>query len=196
MATRRNPQPVIQVDADDNIVIPAAGGTSTTDGGPFTLGTSSVTPVGFLADETSPGSVDEGDVGIARMTLDRFVRTVIEESDTIRANGTSRAITRTAVAAASSGDNVLVTNSNGGLGLRVYSMFLLAASDVNIYFSSDAGGSVVFGGSTNKIALAANSGFVLPHNPMGWFQTSANHDVVMNLSSAVAVSGGIVTAEV
>lgn len=37
----------------------------------FTVGTTRVLPVGFLADETSPDSVDEGDTGIARMTLDR-----------------------------------------------------------------------------------------------------------------------------
>lgn len=37
----------------------------------FTPGTSRVLPVGLIADETSTDSVDEGDVGAARMTLDR-----------------------------------------------------------------------------------------------------------------------------
>lgn len=37
----------------------------------FTVGTSVVTPAGFLADETTPDSVDEGDIGAARITLDR-----------------------------------------------------------------------------------------------------------------------------
>jgi hypothetical protein len=37
----------------------------------FTPGTSKVMPVGFEADEGSTDSVDEGDVGAARMTLDR-----------------------------------------------------------------------------------------------------------------------------
>lgn len=37
----------------------------------FTPGTTSVQPVGFFADETAPDSVDEGDTGAARMTLDR-----------------------------------------------------------------------------------------------------------------------------
>jgi hypothetical protein len=37
----------------------------------FTPGTSKVMPVGFEADEASIDSVDEGDVGAARMTLDR-----------------------------------------------------------------------------------------------------------------------------
>jgi hypothetical protein len=37
----------------------------------FTPGTSRVLPVGFQADETATDSVDEGDVGAARITLDR-----------------------------------------------------------------------------------------------------------------------------
>ena len=41
------------------------------DDSPFGIATESVNPQGFLADETAPDSVDEGDIGIARMTLDR-----------------------------------------------------------------------------------------------------------------------------
>lgn len=37
----------------------------------FTVATTRVLPTGLLADETSPDSVDEGDIGIPRMTLDR-----------------------------------------------------------------------------------------------------------------------------
>lgn len=37
----------------------------------FTVGTTRVMPVGLLADETATDSVDEGDAGIPRMTLDR-----------------------------------------------------------------------------------------------------------------------------
>ncbi len=37
----------------------------------FTPGTDRVIPVGFTADESAPDSVDEGDIGAARMTLDR-----------------------------------------------------------------------------------------------------------------------------
>jgi hypothetical protein len=38
----------------------------------FTVATTKVMPVGLLADETSPDSVNEGDVGAPRMTLDRM----------------------------------------------------------------------------------------------------------------------------
>jgi hypothetical protein len=37
----------------------------------FGIGSDYVNPTGFLADETGTDSVDEGDVGLARMTLDR-----------------------------------------------------------------------------------------------------------------------------
>lgn len=42
----------------------------------FTVATSKVNAVGFMADETATDSVDEGDVGIPRMTLDRQIRVV------------------------------------------------------------------------------------------------------------------------
>lgn len=41
------------------------------DDAPFTPGTSRVMPIGLQADETATDSVDEGDVGAPRMTLDR-----------------------------------------------------------------------------------------------------------------------------
>ena len=49
-----------------------SGGTSHADDAAFTIGSaSSLTPTGYLANETSPDSVDEGDVGVPRMTLTR-----------------------------------------------------------------------------------------------------------------------------
>lgn len=48
---------------------------SATDDAAFTPATSKVQPIGFLADETATDSVDEGDAGIARMTLDRRIHT-------------------------------------------------------------------------------------------------------------------------
>lgn len=47
----------------DNVIV--------VDDAAFTPGTTSVSMVGFTADETSTDSVDEGDAGAARMTLDR-----------------------------------------------------------------------------------------------------------------------------
>jgi hypothetical protein len=48
----------------------------------FTIGTDEVAACGYLADETAPDSVDEGDIGLARMTLDRKILTVLVDPTT------------------------------------------------------------------------------------------------------------------
>ena len=48
----------------------------------FTVGTDYVNVGGYLADETAPDSVDEGDVGAARMTLDRKQLMVLADATT------------------------------------------------------------------------------------------------------------------
>lgn len=58
-----------------------SGGTSHADDAAFTIGSaSSITPSGYLADDTTPDSVDEGDVGVARMTLTRKPYAVITDA--------------------------------------------------------------------------------------------------------------------
>ncbi|MGD9827135.1 MAG: hypothetical protein AB7U66_00260 [Hyphomicrobiaceae bacterium] len=101
-----------------------------------------------------------------------------------------------AIAAATSGNNTLVA-AVSGKKIRVLAIAVVAAGAVDLYFTSAAGGTVIFGGSTNKIGLAANGGFVLPYNPLGWFENSTTNQLLnMNLSGAVAVSGGLVYVEV
>ncbi len=48
----------------------------------FTIATDSVSVSGYLADEVAPDSVDEGDVGVARMTLDRKQLFVLVDATT------------------------------------------------------------------------------------------------------------------
>jgi len=48
----------------------------------FVVATDYVSATGYIADETAPDSVDEGDVGIARMTLDRKQLFVLVDSAT------------------------------------------------------------------------------------------------------------------
>jgi hypothetical protein len=58
-----------------------SGGTSHADDAAFSIGSaSSITPTGYLADETTPDSVDEGDVGVPRMTLSRKPYAVITDA--------------------------------------------------------------------------------------------------------------------
>lgn len=55
-----------------NVVAGSAGGPSKVDDAAFTVATDSVAPIGYMADQTSPDSVNEGDVGIPRMLLNRI----------------------------------------------------------------------------------------------------------------------------
>jgi len=54
-----------------HVRVSAGGIAGIADDAAFTVATSEVLPVGFLADESSTDSVDEGDIGAARITLDR-----------------------------------------------------------------------------------------------------------------------------
>lgn len=163
----------------------------------FTVATSKVFPVGYLADETATDSVDEGDIGAARMTLDRKIHVVAElESASMRVSGTSVLPKYAAVAASTAGDNSLVS-AVSGKKIRVLSMMIIAGAAGNIYFTSSAAGTTIFGGSTNKINLAANGGFCLPFSPVGWFENSStNQALVMNASSTGPFSGGLTYIEV
>lgn len=60
----------ILLDASHRIVL-APGSAEKTDDGTFTPGTTGVVMIGCQADETATDSVDEGDAGCPRMTLDR-----------------------------------------------------------------------------------------------------------------------------
>lgn len=60
--------------------IGGSGGTASTDDGAFTVGAGSGTPIMGLADETSPDSVDEGDVGVVRMTLPRALHVNLRDA--------------------------------------------------------------------------------------------------------------------
>lgn len=61
---------VLQTDSIGRLRV-TGGGTSNVDDSAFGIGVDSVVPTGLLADETATDSVNEGDVGIPRMTLNR-----------------------------------------------------------------------------------------------------------------------------
>lgn len=110
-------------------------------------------------------------------------------------NAVAVTVKRAALGFATSGDNTLVSGV-ANKKIRVLSMMLISAGTVNLYFRSNAAGTVIFGGSANKINLVANTGFVLPYNPHGWMEvTTDGHALVANLSAAIAVSGGMTYIE-
>lgn len=97
----------------------------------------------------------------------------------------------TSIDAATSGDNTLVAAVTGKK-IRVTSMFLVASAAVNVRFESGAGGTAL----TGQMNLIANTGFVLPFNPEGWFQTAVATLLNLELSGAVSVDGSLTYIEV
>src|SRR3990167_6031391 len=56
------------------------GGTSMTDDAAFTPGTTAITPMGAMFDDTSPDSVNEGDGGVVRMSGNRNLYVTIRDA--------------------------------------------------------------------------------------------------------------------
>lgn len=72
--------------------------------------------------------------------------------------------------------------------IKVLSMQLTAASSVSAMWVSSAS---TAGFITGNAYLAANAGYVLPFNPLGWFETNSGEALNLILSNSVAVGGSI-----
>lgn len=138
--------------------------------------------------------VDIGDVDVTSQparaaTVDAITAKLA--TDTIQ-NGLTALTPKFAVIdAATSGDNTLVA-SVAGKKIRVLALFLVAAGTVTTRFESGAGGTAL----TGQMNLVANSGFSLPFNPVGWFETAATTLLNLELSAAVSVDGCLTYVEV
>jgi hypothetical protein len=145
--------------------------------------------VGFAADETSTDSVDEGDIGLARMTLDRKQHVVAENfSDSVRQNSTARTPVFAVIDAATSGDNTIVAALGASTKIRVLAFYLIAAGTTTVRFESDTGGTAL----TGQMSLVANKEIHAQYCPLGHFETAANKLLNLELSAAVSVDGWLV----
>lgn len=127
--------------------------------------------------------VSVNDAPAAARTTDSIAAAL--QTDAIMQGLTARAPVFAKIDAATSGDNTLVAAQGSGNKIRVYAAFLVAAGTVNVRFESGAGGTAL----TGQMNLVANTGFVLPFNPLGWFETAANTLLNLELSAAVSVDG-------
>ena len=91
-----------------------------------------------------------------------------------------------AISGATSGNNTLVA-ADATKKIRVFALSIVAVTAVDVRFESAAGGTAL----TGVMSFAANGGYVLPYNPLGWFETVANELLNMELGAAVQVSGSI-----
>lgn len=92
---------------------------------------------------------------------------------------------------ASSGDNTAIAAVTSKK-IRVLALFLVSAGTVNVRFESGASGTAL----TGQMNLVANSGFTLPPNQFGWFETASNTLLNIELSAGVSVDGCIVYCEI
>lgn len=113
------------------------------------------------------------------------------ESNQMTAAGTVVTPKFVAIAASSSGNNTLVA-AVVSKKIRILAMWLTSNGSVNVKVQDGAGGT----DKTGLAYLVVNTGFVLPYNPVGWLETTANTLLNLNLSASVAVGGGLVYVEV
>ena len=76
--------------------------------------------------------------------------------------------------------------------IRVLAIELMANGTVNAKWQSHTTPTDL----TGLAYLVANSGYVLPFSPTGWFETVSGEALDINLSAAIAVGGSIVYVEV
>lgn len=101
-------------------------------------------------------------------------------------------IKRAVIDAASSGDNTVVAAVTGKK-IRVYSCILvMTGTAITARFESGAGGTAL----TGQMQPTQGGGFVLPHNPAGWFETTAGALLNLELGGAQSVDGVLTYAEV
>ena len=96
-------------------------------------------------------------------------------------DGTVRTISRSFANATGSGNTEVVPAQGGSIRIRVLSYYFIGTIAVTVKFQS----------ATTDISpglpVGATGGISAPYNPHGWFQTSANEALNINLGIATAV---------
>ena len=91
---------------------------------------------------------------------------------------------------ASSTDDALVA-AKTGLKIRVFAAFVVGGDTAtDVTFNSKPSGSGV--AITSVLAVGDASGFVLPHNPAGWFETVAGEGLTVTTGTGSAQGVNVV----
>lgn len=107
-------------------------------------------------------------------------------------NYSVQVIKRAAIDGATSGDNTLVAAVTGKKIRVLALMAVMTGTAVTIRFESAAGGTAL----TGQMQPTQGGGFVMPFNPVGWFETNSGELLNMELSGAQSVDGVLVYVEV
>jgi hypothetical protein len=142
-------------DTNDSVKVTISSGSivGIADDAAFTIGVSEVLPVGYLADDTSTDSVNEGDIGAARMTLNRKIISQPYEGEgnswsyAAPAGGLVNTTEVTAKASAGSGlinyiTSIQVTNSHATTGTEIQVLDGTAGTVKHRGFAAALGGYV------------------------------------------------------
>ena len=150
---------------------------SNTDDSAFTIGSDLVSPIGALADETAPDSVDEGDIGLVRMGLNRVLYVqpfdgtnkqpmmdaaaragYVQVTDGTNTQPTMDANTRAGYVILTDGTNDVDIDASGYLTVNVNGSVTVTASDLDIRDLSHTTDSVAIGDGTDTWSIDG-SGF-------------------------------------
>lgn len=89
-----------------------------------------------------------------------------------------------AVSATTSGASTVV-GAVPNRTVRVLAVNVIASTGVGVKWQSHVAPTDL----TGLAALAANGGYILPYNPIGWFQTLVGEALDVNLSATATVGG-------
>ena len=105
-------------------------------------------------------------------------------------SGSTTRIVQYVNAQVSSGSTQLVAPQGAGLKIRVLAAHVMNTTSNGAMFRWLSTGSAgVVNNLSGYIPLAVSGGFVLPHNPHGWFETQPNEGLNASLNSAGGSSG-------
>jgi hypothetical protein len=135
-----------------------AGAAALLDDAAFGVGTSGVVPPGFLADETGTDSVNEGDVGVPRITLDRKQINASEFVDDTAFTPASSYVTAIGAQADETGTDSVDEGDVGGLRMTLDRKLWVAPAGNVASGATDSGNPVKIGGVYNSSAPTLTNG--------------------------------------
>ena len=146
--------------------------------------------IGLSASTNNIGDVDVLTQPARAATTDTITAKLA--TDAIQ-NGTTALTPKFAKISASSSGNNTVVAAVTSKKIRVLGWNLVGNGAVNAKWQDGAGGTDLTG---LYYVAAAGGGICVPFNPVGWFETSSNTLLNLNLSGAVAVGGSLCYVEV
>lgn len=122
------------------------------------------------------GDVDVTSIAAGTNTIGKVIGT--DSTGVIYTGTTALTPAYAAISATTDNGNTTIVAASAGYQIRVLALMLMSdADDTDVRFESGAGGTAL----TGRIPLKESTGFVLPYNPAGWFQTDTGDDELLNL---------------